>query len=114
MKKKKSIIIIYAEGCKLGPLNKVSKKIKNAIPGSNVRYSILGHIQRGGTAVPADRILGTILGNKSVENLLKGEKNKMIGLINYKDYLTDLEEILKNKRGINKELYNISKKISNY
>ena len=111
---KKSIIIIYAEGCKLGPLNKISKKIKNAIPGSNVRYSILGHIQRGGTAVPADRILGTILGNKSVEKLLDGRKNEMIGIINKKETLTSFEEIIKNKRGIDKELYNISKTISNY
>ena len=111
---KKSIIIIYAEGCKLGPLNKISKKIKNAIPGSNVRYSILGHIQRGGTAVPADRILGTILGNKSVEKLLDGRKNEMIGIINKKENLTAFEEIIKNKRRIDKELYNISKTISNY
>ena len=111
---KKSIIIIYAEGCKLGPLNKVSKKIKNAIPGSNVRYSILGHIQRGGTAVPSDRILATVLGNKSIESLLNGEKNKMIGLINDKCCLTNFDEIIRNKRGINEELYQIAKTISNY
>ena len=111
---KKSLIIIYAEGCKLGPLNKVAKKIKNSIPGSNVRYSILGHIQRGGTAVPSDRILGTILGNKSVENLLKGEKNKMIGLINNKDQLTNFKDIIDKDRGIDKGLYEIAKTISNY
>ena len=111
---KKSIIIIYAEGCKLGLLNKVSKEIKKAIPGSNVRYSILGHIQRGGTAVPSDRILATVLGNKSVVNLLDGEKNKMIGLINNKCVLTDFDVIIKNKRGINEELFQIAKIISNY
>ena len=111
---KKSLIIIYAEGCKLGPLNKVSKKIKNAIPGSNIRYSILGHIQRGGTAVPSDRILGTILGNKSVESLLNGETNKMIGVINNKDCSNDFKDVISNKRGIDKELYQIAKTISNY
>ena len=111
---KKSIIIIYAEGCKLGPLNKVSKKINDAIPASNVRYSILGHIQRGGTAVPSDRILGTVLGYKSVENLLNGKKNKMIGLINDKCSLTNFEEVIKNKRGINEDLFQIAKIISNY
>ena len=81
---KKSIIIIYAEGCKLGRLDKISKKISKSIQGSNVRYSILGHIQRGGTAVPSDRILGTILGYKSVESILNGEKNKMVGLVENK------------------------------
>ena len=111
---KKSIIIIYAEGCKLGGLDKISKKISKKIPGSNVRYSILGHIQRGGTAVPSDRILGTILGYKSVESILNGEKNMMVGLVENKCLLTPLKEIINKERGINKELMNISKIISNY
>ena len=111
---KKSIIIIYAEGCKLGRLDKISKTISKKIPGSNVRYSILGHIQRGGTAVPSDRILGTILGYKSVESILNGEKNMMVGLIENKCLLTPLKEIINKERGINKELMNISKIISNY
>ena len=111
---KKSIIIIYAEGCKLGRLDKISKKISKSIPGSNVRYSILGHIQRGGTAVPSDRILGTILGYKSVESILNGEKNMMVGLVENKYLLTPLKEIINKERGINKELMNISEIISNY
>ena len=111
---KKSIIIIYAEGCKLGRLDKISKKISKSIPGSNVRYSILGHIQRGGTAVPLDRILGTILGYKSVESILNGEKNMMVGLVENKYLLTPLKEIINKERGINKELMNISEIISNY
>ena len=82
--------------------------------GSNVRYSVLGHIQRGGTAVPSDRILGTILGNKCVEYLLEGEVNKMVGLIDNKTSIKPINEILKNKRGIDKDLYEISNVISNY
>ena len=113
-KEKKSLIIIYAEGCKFGSLKKLTKAIKNNIEDSNVRYSILGHIQRGGTAVPSDRILGTILGNKCIEFLFKGEMNKMVGVIDNKTVLHPIDEILKNKRGINKELYDISKMISNY
>ena len=38
----------------------------------------------------------------------------MIGIINKKETLTSFEEIIKNKRGIDRELYNISKTISNY
>ena len=111
---KKSIIIIYAEGCKLGKLDKISKKISKSIPGSNVRYSILGHIQRGGIAVPYDRILGTILGNKSVESLINGEIKKMVGLVNNKCQLTSLNNILNKKRDIDLELLKISQTISNY
>ena len=111
---KKSIIIIYAEGCNLGSANKLANQIKEKIPESKVRYSILGHIQRGGRAVPSDRILGTQLGCKSVNYLLKGEKNKMIGIINNKDNLISFEEMLKNKRGIDNDLLKISNTISNY
>jgi 6-phosphofructokinase 1 len=111
---KKSLIIIYAEGCKFGSLKKLTKSIKNNIVGSNVRYSVLGHIQRGGTAVPSDRILGTVLGNKSIKYLLDGEVNKMVGLIDNNTIIKPINEILKNKRGINRDLYEISKMISNY
>jgi len=40
--------------------------------------------------------------------------NKMVGVIDNKTILHPIDEILKNKRGINKELYDISKMISNY
>ena len=113
-KEKKSLIIVYAEGCKFGSLKKLTKAIKTNIEGSNVRYSILGHIQRGGTAVPSDRILGTILGNKCIEFISKGEMNKMVGLIDNKTILNPIDEILKKKKGINTELYEISRMISNY
>ena len=111
---KKSIIIIYAEGCNLGSANVLAEKIKNKIPESKVRYSILGHIQRGGRAVPADRILGTQFGCSSVKYLLNGEKNKMLGIVNNKDNLITFDEMLKNKRGIDNILLDISNTISNY
>ena len=75
---------------------------------------MLGHIQRGGTAVPSDRILGTILGNKCIKYILEGEVNKMVGVIDNDISLKSIDEILKNKKGINKDLYEISKMISNY
>ena len=111
---KKSIIIVYAEGCKFGSLEKLSKSIKTKIKGSNVRCSILGHIQRGGTATPSDRILGSILGNKSIESLLNGNKNVMVGLVNKKNVINDLELVVKSKNKIDKDLYQLSKIISNY
>ncbi len=111
---KRSIIIIYAEGCKLGSVEYISKQISDKINGTNVRYSILGHIQRGGTATPSDRILGTILGNHATKNITKGENKKMVGIINNKVILTPFNEVINNKKDINDNLYQISKIISNY
>ena len=80
MKKKNLLLLYMQKDVNFGRLNILSNEIKNKMPGSNVRYSIFGHIQRGGTAVPSDRILGTILGYKSVELILNGEKNMMVGI----------------------------------
>ena len=113
-KEKKSIIIIYAEGCKFGSLKKLSKSIRNKIKGSNVRNSILGHIQRGGTAAPSDRILGSVLGNESINYILKGEINKMVGIENKKTILISMEKAISKKKPIDKNLYDISEIISNY
>ena len=74
----------------------------------------MGHIQRGGTAIASDRILATILGNKCVKYLLEGEVNKMVGLIDNNTSIKPINQILKNKKGIKKDLYEISKMISNY
>ena len=113
-KEKKSIIIIYAEGCKFGSLKKLSKSIQNKIKGSNVRNSILGHIQRGGTAAPSDRILGSVLGYESINYILKGEINKMVGIENKKTILISLDQAISKKKSIDKKLYDISEIISNY
>ena len=113
-KEKKSIIIIYAEGCKFGSLKKLSKSIQKKIKGSNVRTSILGHIQRGGTAAPSDRILGSVLGNQSIDYILNGETNKMVGIENKKTILISIEKAISKKKPIDKNLYDISEIISNY
>ena len=111
---KKSIIVVYAEGCKFGSLKKLSKSIKSKIKDSNVRYSILGHIQRGGTATPSDRILGSILGNQTIECILKNKKNVMVGLVNNKIVLNDLSIVANKKNIIDKDLYELANVISNY
>ena len=111
---KKSIIVVYAEGCKFGSLKKLSKSIKSKIKDSNVRYSILGHIQRGGTATPSDRILGSILGNQTIECILKNKKNVMVGLVNNKLVLNDLNIVANKKNIIDKDLYELANVISNY
>ena len=111
---KKSIIVVYAEGCKFGSLKKLSKSIKSKIKDSNVRYSILGHIQRGGTATPSDRILGSILGNQTIECILKNKKNVMVGLVNNKIVLNDLSIVANKKKIIDKDLYELANVISNY
>jgi len=50
----------------------------DALTGFALRTTILGHVQRGGTPVPADRVLGTIFGHKALELLLAGRYNELV------------------------------------
>ena len=74
----------------------------------------MGHIQRGGTATPSDRILGSILGNQTIECILKNKKNVMVGLVNNKIVLNDLNIVANKKNIIDKDLYELANVISNY
>lgn len=48
--------------------------------GIESRYTVLGHVQRGGTPVPADRILATQFGYHALQLLMAGERNRMVGI----------------------------------
>ena len=112
--KKKSLIIVYAEGCKFGTLDDLSKNIKNNIENSNVRVSILGHVQRGGIPSPSDRIIASILGYESINKITEGISNKMVGIKNQNTELIDLNDAVSKKKEINLSLNEMSDIISKY
>jgi len=112
--KKESLIIIYAEGCNLGPIQKITKHVENKIVGSNVRFSILGHIQRGGNPTEKDRIISSLFGYHAVCELKKNRTHIMIGIQNNQIVNVELEESINNDKEINKELINLSSIINNY
>ena len=72
-------IIILAEGVAkaqdLVPI--LEEKLKNYSIGG-IRYSVLGHIQRGGSPTAFDRIIASRFGAFAIEKYLKGEKNFMV------------------------------------
>ena len=111
-KKKKSIIIVYAEGCNYGTAYEFANTIENKIKNSNVRFSILGHVQRGGIPVPSDRILGSILGYKAIKVLLQGKSKKMIGYKNMDYNIISIEDSISKHKSIDTKLYEIAEIIS--
>ena len=112
--KKESVIIIYAEGCNLGPIEKITKYVENNIHGSNIRFSILGHIQRGGNPTEKDRINSSLLGYHAVNELIKNKTHIMIGIQKDQIVNIDLEESINNNKEIDKELIKLSSTINNY
>ena len=64
------------------------------MPEYDVRVSVLGHMQRGGSPSCFDRVLASRLGVKAVETLLEGKSNYMVGLNQDKIMLTPLEQAI--------------------
>jgi 6-phosphofructokinase 1 len=61
--------------------------------GFDTRVTVLGHVQRGGTPVPADRILGSRFGVAAIDAISAGETNVMTALRGEKIELVPLSEI---------------------
>lgn len=104
----KSSIIIVAEGETEGTTFEIAGKFKKEFPELDVRTTILGHIQRGGSPTAYDRIMSSRLGNAAVEALLEGQKSVMIGIVNGSIVYVPLNKITKIKKEVDKELLQLN------
>ncbi|MGZ3751200.1 MAG: 6-phosphofructokinase [Mucilaginibacter sp.] len=91
--KKSSSIVIVAEGDKNGAYD-VARMVQKEVEFYDVKVTILGHLQRGGSPSAFDRVLGSRLGYAAVNALLRGETQKMVGLEANHIKITSLEEAL--------------------
>jgi 6-phosphofructokinase 1 len=106
---KSSSIVIVAEGDKSGKnVYELAKYVEENLPEYDVRVSILGHMQRGGSPSCFDRVLASRLGVKAVELLLDGKTNLMVGLKDNEVISTDIKEAISGGHSINYELLRIS------
>jgi 6-phosphofructokinase 1 len=70
----------HANGLSLDPPSVAVARAINQRLGIETRVTVLGHLQRGGTPTPADRILATRFGTHAAELLAAGEYNRMVCL----------------------------------
>ncbi|MEW4922660.1 6-phosphofructokinase [Algibacter sp. 2305UL17-15] len=106
---KSSSIVVVAEGDKIGKnIFELKDFVDENMEGYDVRVSVLGHMQRGGSPSCFDRVLASRMGVKAVESLLEGKTNYMVGLLNNKMELTPLDKAIKGKSKINLELLRVS------
>ena len=96
-RQKTSMIVIIAEGDKNGGAYNVAKIVKEKINHLDIKVSILGHLQRGGSPSSFDRVLATRMGYTAVNELLKGNTRGTIGIRGNQMIITPLEEALNNK-----------------
>jgi 6-phosphofructokinase 1 len=110
---KLSSIVVIAEGDRIGKnVFELKDYVDQNMPEYDVRVSILGHMQRGGSPSCFDRVLASRLGVKAVESLLDGKSNYMVGVLKDEIVLTPLEQAVKGKSQIDKDLIRVSDIVS--
>ena len=106
---KTSSIVVVAEGDKTGSnVFELAKNVEKKFPDYEIKVSVLGHMQRGGSPSCFDRVLGTRMGVKAVETLINGDFSKMVGVKDGKITLTPLKSAIKGKSKIDSELLRVS------
>lgn len=102
---KASGIIVMAEGAgrSLDISDYISKKIKR-----EVRISILGHVQRGGTPSAFSRGLAERFGLEAVRLLTKGRYNRMVGMQKGIITSTPIAEVLRTEKLVNPQDYKLA------
>ncbi len=106
---KTSSIIVVSEGDKIGKnIFKLAKYIEENLVEYEVRVSVLGYIQRGGSPSCFDRVLASRLGVGAIDALLKGERNVMIGLKHNKIVSVPFSKAVKGDNKIDLELIRVA------
>jgi 6-phosphofructokinase 1 len=109
---KKSNLIVVAEGSKIGDANALAKKVAERSSYFDIKVTILGHLQRGGSPTYFDRVLASRMGIAAVEGILAGHKDVMVGVIDNKIVYNDFTMIMANKHEIDSESLRIAKILS--
>jgi len=109
---KTSSIIVVSEGAKLGmDVMQLAGYIQGKT-GFETRVTILGHLQRGGSPTALDRMYASRLGAYAVELLIKGETDKMVGIISDELVSVPLEEAFEKKKDFDENIYRLVRILS--
>lgn len=106
---KSSSIVVVAEGDKTGKnVFELAAYVEKNMPYYEVRVSVLGHMQRGGSPSCFDRVLASRMGVHAIESLRDGATNVMVGVMNDQMKLTPFEDAIKGKSEINRDLLRVT------
>ena len=106
-RKKLFNIVIVAEGNKNGNAHDIAHKVKESGFERDVRVTVIGHLQRGGSPTCQDRVLASRLGYRAVNSLLQGESGIALGIINDKLEKTPFEDAIYKKKELCGDLMEI-------
>ncbi len=111
IERKRHCIVIVAE--KITNVEKLAEAISEKTPFAG-RATILGHIQRGGSPTPNDRILATRLGDYAVRLLAEGKGGICLGEVGGKLVYYDIMDGLAIEKVSDQSLYDIQSRVKYY
>ena len=110
---KSSSIIVVSEGEKIGEnVFNFSSYIEENLPHYEIRVSILGHIQRGGSPTCFDRVLASRMGVHAVDCLRENKSKLMVGIVDDKMITVPIEKAIKGGQELDKNLIRVCDIIS--
>ena len=109
----KSSIIMVAEGIQEGTMA-IAEKMKKEFTQFDIRISVLGYIQRGGSPTARDRILASEFGVESINALVKGERGIMIGRLHGNVHYEPFPTAIKMHRHADAEFLRVAESIGTY
>ncbi len=109
---KKSNLVVVAEGSKIGGVNELAKKVAERSSYFDIKVTILGHQQRGGSPTYFDRVLASKMGVAAIEGLLNGQNDVMVGIKDNKMVYNSFHTIMTQHHEIDAEAWRIAKILS--
>ena len=106
---KTSSIVVVAEGDQIGKnILELAQYIRENLNQYEVKVTVLGHIQRGGTPSCYDRVLASRLGVTAVDALVEGKRDVMIGISSNKIVLVPFSESIKRNNIVDLDLIRVA------
>lgn len=102
-------IVIVAEGNHMGTVYDIAQQVEEKISiYDDIKVTVIGHLQRGGSPSTLDRVLASILGFHAVEALLEGKKGVMLGYRNNQVAYTSFSDAISRQKSLDKDLIRLA------
>ncbi|MBP1637525.1 MAG: 6-phosphofructokinase [Bacteroidetes bacterium] len=111
-KTKNSSIVLVAESDITGGANGLAERMHREYPEYDVRVTILGHIQRGGSPSAYDRIIASRMGVAAIDALMDEQRSIMIGIVNDEIVHVPFTKAIKDDKPVNEKLLGVLQMLS--
>ena len=106
-KSKNSSIVLVAESDVTGGANGLAERMHVEHPEYDVRVTILGHIQRGGSPTAYDRIIASRMGVAAIDALMDEQRSVMIGMVNNEIVHVPFTKAIKDDKPVNEDILGV-------